>query len=421
MLTLAGCHNAPFGIAGGGGDIVANVFVLGQRFDFAMFDPKDLRPLRSSTDEKGTLATQESVGNSRATVGMFGAGYIEMLSRQMSHELQTIRDTTKPGESRPLTAKGISFGVIRRFADGTWDTSEVRGIPAPSLESHGSSDPPDLCIRPFHQAGNVISLRQFSNNAFNHHHGIQSEERFGIGTDLDRDGVKNELTRADITAVSVFQATMAVPGRVIPNDPEIENAVSMGEKFFEQVGCANCHIPKLPLDQKGWIYTEPNPFNPDKELLPGMVPLLGVDLNENDLPSPRLQVENGIVWVPAYTDLKLHDMCNVPDDPNRESLDMNQLPGTPNFFAGNCKFITKRLWGSANEPPYFHHGRFTTMREAILAHGGEAQPTTNAFLSLNEHEQDCIIEFLKTLQVLPPGSKHLIVDEKGKKKKWPQS
>ena len=32
--SCAGCHNLPFGISGGGGDIVANVFVLGQRFDF---------------------------------------------------------------------------------------------------------------------------------------------------------------------------------------------------------------------------------------------------------------------------------------------------------------------------------------------------------------------------------------------------
>jgi hypothetical protein len=33
--------------------------------------------------------------------------------------------------------------------------------------------------------------------------------------------------------------------------------------------------------------------------------------------------------------------------------------------------------------------------------------------------QDSIIEFLKTLQVLPPGTRFLIVDENGKKKKWP--
>ena len=58
-------------------------------------------------------------------------------------------------------------------------------------------------------------------------------------------------------------------------------------------------------------------------------------------------------------------------------LDMQAKPGTEAFFAGNTKFLTRKLWGAANEPPYFHHGQFTTMREAILAHAGEApQPTT---------------------------------------------
>lgn len=30
-----------------------------------------------------------------------------------------------------------------------------------------------------------------------------------------------------------------------------------------------------------------------------------------------------------------------------------------------------------------------------------------------------MIEFLETLQVLPPGTKHLIIDEHGQKKQWP--
>jgi hypothetical protein len=38
-----GCHNAPYGISGGGGDFVTNVFVLGQRFDFVTFDPPAAR------------------------------------------------------------------------------------------------------------------------------------------------------------------------------------------------------------------------------------------------------------------------------------------------------------------------------------------------------------------------------------------
>ena len=37
--SCAGCHNLPD--IGGGGDIVGNVFVLGQRFDFATFNPTD--------------------------------------------------------------------------------------------------------------------------------------------------------------------------------------------------------------------------------------------------------------------------------------------------------------------------------------------------------------------------------------------
>jgi hypothetical protein len=94
-------------------------------------------------------------------VGMFGSGFIEMLARQIAYELQAIRDATTPGASRDLVSKGISFGRIVRRPDGTWDTAQVEGIPAPGLITSGQN-PPDLIIRPFHQAGNVISLRQFS-------------------------------------------------------------------------------------------------------------------------------------------------------------------------------------------------------------------------------------------------------------------
>jgi hypothetical protein len=58
------------------------------------------------------------------------------------------------------------------------------------------------------------------------------------------------------------------------------------------------------------------------------------------------------------------------------------------------------------------------MREAILAHAGEAQRSTDSFKALADHERDCIIEFLKTLQVLPPGTESLVVDEKLKPRSW---
>ncbi|MBI1786454.1 MAG: thiol oxidoreductase [Acidobacteria bacterium] len=417
--SCAGCHNAPFGIAGGGGDMVANVFVLGQRFDFATFDPADHVPTRGAVDEIGRPALLQTLANSRATLGMFGSGYIEMLARQMTAELQAIRDRTPLGGSLPLVTKGVSFGRIARALNGSWDVSGVEGLPAPSIATSSSLDPPNLIIRPFHQAGAVVSIRQFTNNAFNHHHGIQSTERFGIGADPDGDGVINEMTRADVTAVSVFQATLAVPGRVIPNDPAVESAVLHGESLFHPSGCEACHLPRLPLVRRGWIYTEPNPYNPPGNLRPGQAATLPIDLSSDELPSPRLPVEDDVVYVPAFTDLKLHDISTGPNDPNAEALDMNQPAGSAGFFAGNRKFITRKLWGTANEPPFFHHGKFTTLRESVLAHSGEALASRRAFEALDDYGRNSVIEFLKTLQVLPPGARHLIVDENGKKKHWP--
>jgi hypothetical protein len=418
--SCAGCHNLPFGLAGGGGDIVANVFVLAQRFDFITFDGADTTPTRGAMDEAGVDPGLQNISNSRATLGMFGAGYIEMLARQMTVDLQAIRNATPPGGARALLSKGVSFGTIARAADGSWITAGVQGLAAPSLATSGAANPPSLLIRPFHQAGNVVSLRQFSNNAFNHHHGIQSAERFGANTDPDGDGVTNELTRADVTAVSIFQATMAVPGRVIPDDPEIEAAVLVGEQRFAAAGCVTCHVPALPLERGGWIFSEPNPFNPAANLQSGQAPTLNVDLSSDDLPLPRLTPSRGVVMVPAYTDLKLHDITTgLPGDPNIEPLDMNQPAGSPGFFAGNARFLTRKLWGAANEPPFFHHGMFTTLRQAVKAHDGEARSSRVAFDALTSYEQDAVIEFLKTLQVLPPGTRDLIVDERGHKKDWP--
>jgi Di-haem oxidoreductase, putative peroxidase len=434
--SCAGCHNSPFGIPGGNGDIVANVFVLGQRFDFADFNPENRTPTVGSRDERGKLVDMTTIAANRSTLGMFGSGYIEMLARQVTAELQAIRDSIRPSESRALISKGLSFGTLRRRADGGWDTSGVEGLPYPSVFSNDGETPPDLAIRPFHQAGNVVSLRQFTVTALNHHHGIQSEERFAVDArynvaehfrpDIDDgDGIANEVTRADVTALTLFQAAMAVPGRVIPRDPEIEAAVVTGERVFTQIGCATCHVPELPLDHDGWLYSEPNPYNPFGHLRMGQAQTFVLNLNRTDLPPPRLRAQNNVTMVPAFTDLKLHDITSGPDDPNREPLDMQRAKGTEmhfaadEFFAGNGKFITRKLWGVASKPNFYHHGKFTTMREAVLAHAGEAQRSTDSFKALSSHEKDCLIEFLKTLQVLLPGTESLIVDEKFRPRSWP--
>jgi len=406
--SCAGCHNEPF--VGGGGDRATQVFVLGQRFDFLTFDHNDSMLNKGSLDERGMFVTQndsasgsEDFANERKTIGMFGSGFIEMLARQMTADLQTIRDNTPPGRARALITKGISFGIIKHNLDGSWDTSQVLGLPAPSLVS--TSAPPTLVIMPFSQAGATVSLRQFSTNAFNQHHGMQAEERVGMGADVDGDGFADELTTADITAVTLYQATLPVPGRTLSNEPEIRQAENRGEDLFQKIGCASCHIPALALTNHGWIYSEPNPYNPPGNLQAAQGYSLKVDLTDGKLPAPRLRIINGVVMVPAFTDLKLHDITSGPGDPNSEALNQNAAAGSQEFFAGNTKFLTKKLWGFANSGPFMHHGKFTTIREAILAHSGEALTTRMSFQSLSDYDKGCIIEFLKTLQVLPPGTK----------------
>lgn len=188
---------------------------------------------------------------------------------------------------------------------------------------------------------------------------------------------------------------------MIPSDSDVANAIRNGQRRFIVIGCGRCHMPELPLDRKGWIYTEPNPYNPVGNLQPGDAPELAVDLTSNVLPGPRLKPTGNTVWVPAFTDFKLHDITAGPEDPNREPYDMNQPAGSAAFFLGNGKFLTRRLWGIANQHPFGHHGMYTTMREAVLAHHGEAEDTYAGFQKLTKYDQDCVIEFLKSLQIVP--------------------
>ena len=194
--------------------------------------------------ENGQFAILQNIANERKTIGMNGAGFIEMLARQMTARMQAIRDSITPGTSKALVANGVSFGTLARNADGSWNTAGVQGLPPASLATSGPGQPPSLLVFPFSQAGAFISLRQFTNTAFNQHHGIQSEERFGVGVDADGDGFVDELTRADVTAAAVYQATLPVPGQIIPNDEEVRRAVSNGQQRF-----GRCWLRELPRSQ----------------------------------------------------------------------------------------------------------------------------------------------------------------------------
>ncbi|MFZ0548975.1 MAG: di-heme oxidoredictase family protein [Candidatus Promineifilaceae bacterium] len=387
--ACAGCHNQPR--SGGGGDFVANVFVLAQTLD---------PPIETINSE---------FSNDRNTLGMFGSGPIEMLAREMTAELLAIRaSAVQEAESAgtnitmELTAKGISYGYITAAPDGTIDTRAITGLD------------PDLIVKPFHQAGVVVSLRQFSVNAFNQHHGLQAEERFDLdptkGPDFDEDGIDREMTIGDITAVTLYQASLGVPGQVLPDDPAEQAVVTMGEQLFDQIGCAECHVPEMTLDTQ--LFVEPNPYNPADTWRDSSQSVSYNMTGQGQ--GPFLEPKGDGAIIRAYTDLKRHDLCDAPSDPDpirhfcNEELaqarpDQDGKPGTE-FF------LTRKLWDVGSSAPYGHRGDLTTITEAIWAHGGEGRPSLEAFKALTDEEQAAVVKFLKTLQVLPAGSPRIVYE-----------
>ncbi len=387
--SCADCHNQP--TIGGAGGFVANVFVLAQNLD----------PVTDSVSAE--------FSNERNTLGMNGSGAIEMLAREMTADLLAIRaaaiaEAKSSGRTitKRLDSKGVDFGRITANPNSTVDTSKVEGVDT------------DLIIKPFHQKGVVNSVRVFTVNAFNHHHGMEAVERFGIGqkdskgniittSDFDEDGVPDELTVGDITAATIFQVAMNIPGRVIPDNGVAQRAAQRGEARFAEIGCTDCHKPALALNSR--FFSEPNPFNPPGNLrIQDVQHPYAFDLT-HDIPKPRLEpLENGEAIVRAYTDLKRHVICDDIDPFFRNERIVQA--GVP-----IDQFITRKLWDVGNTAPYGHRGDLTTITEAILHHAGEARFPRERFAILSKDQQGEIIEFLKQLQILPNGSPNQVTED----------
>ena len=363
------CHNLPR--IGGGGDNSNNVFGLASDIDFATLEGS----VGSEDDSSSVL----DITNERNTIGVFGSGLVELLSREITIDLLNIVEKSKKlaaEENRiikaDLDSKGINYGYIEVHPNGFVDRSNVDGIDS------------DLVLRPFIQKGVIGTLRDFSNISMNHHHGMQSEELAGFNSDLDRDGIVNELTEGDITAVTIFQATLDFPDNVFSENDEIKSAQLKGKEVFNNIGCASCHMPTLPL--KSLMFVEPGPLNTEiSTTLAESKKTLVVNLE--DYVSKLEKDDDGNYLIPIWSDLKRHDMGPKLD--NERPLQK----GVPTNY-----WLTKKLWGFYSEPPFLHHGRANLLNDVIEMHQGDAKISSDAYFDLNSDEQQYLIEFLKSFK-----------------------
>jgi len=404
--SCASCHNEP--VNGGAGSFHSNLFdpagdcipIAGILLNADQFGfPDTSRACRTSVPDvaDGFNPTFQE----RGSLGFFGSGAIELLSREMTQDLFALKAQAIAQAQgacsdvvKPLVTKGVSFGSLTAHCDGTVDTTGVQGVSV------------DLVIRPMGRSGLNKSIRHFSSQAFNRHLGMQPAEsvadRSPGNPDPDQDGVINELTVGDMTAATVFMAALPVPRRAHLTG-QLKKVADRGEKLFGEVGCASCHIPALKLNST--LFCEPHPLGTTGDFKDQSQKFC-FDLAKTS------DVKGNMVA--AFTDLKRHKICDDTqpyhpvtnhfcDDPpinaplGTDPTGPGNTPGAfrPKYF----EFLSAKLWDVGNSGPWGHRNDIDTIYEAIVMHGGEAVPSIASFESLSEEDQLAVVKFLETLRM----------------------
>jgi CxxC motif-containing protein (DUF1111 family) len=162
---------------------------------------------------------------------------------------------------------------------------------------------------------------------------------------------------------------LAEPGG--PAEPFLLDEWVRGRDLFEQVGCASCHRPSLPLT------------NPTV-----VIGTFEVDLSR-DAEEPRLTQDDDSYPVFLFSDLKRHDLGDANASTHLQG-------GIATKF-----YLTRRLWGLAGAPPYFYDGEATTVDHAIARHGGEAAAARDAWRVLPVADSSALRIFLTSLRREP--------------------
>ena len=352
----------------------------------------------------------------RNTPHTFGAGAVQRLAEEMTVALLAIKDQlaqqvrqTGRHASAPLVAKGVGFGTLRAYLPFfstrvAFDFSQVQGVDD------------DLVVKPFQWKGSVAFLRDFNRGAAHNELGMQAVELVGAGVDGDGDGVTDEFSIGDMTALAVYVAAQPRPvtrvelsalGLIPALTPAEIAAIQRGEAVFGQIGCASCHVPRLQVDDV--VFREPSadPHYRDARFPAGQLPSsLGVrtdfpvsfDLTA-DQPENVIVVNGQTVHLGSF----VHGpggtgaVVELYGDLKRHRMGAGLAESIDEVGTGASTFLTENLWGVGSTAPYLHDGRATTLTEAILEHGGESAASRNAFTALPLSAQQDLIAFLDNL------------------------
>lgn len=219
------------------------------------------------------------------------------------------------------------------------------GVDANPGSRFPSCSPEEVRVGRFGLKARIATLDGFAADAFQGDMGITSPLRpteppnpDGL-TDDRREGI--DLDQDSLDRVADYVRLLAIPQR--PPVP--------GEDLFERVGCADCHVPRLPT-RADW-------------------PVSSIAGQQAEL----------------FSDLLLHEMGAAFSD------------GISDGGADGGEWKTAPLMGLRFLRAYLHDGRAATVEEAILAHGepdSEALPAVLAFEALDDADRQTLLSFVET-------------------------
>lgn len=349
-----------------------------------------------------------SSATERNPPALHGGGVMQILAREITSNLQTQLHREPKSEPVYVTISydDVIFGTVVIMPDGRIDTRDVKSID------------PDFVVRPFGWKGTHSTLRRFAEEAFQVHHGLQStalvqQRRLfgplpqnaspatralmgqlgrGKGDDPDEDNASQDIAGSQITAMAVYLTLLPMPVIEPPRSPDLLAAWREGMATFTEIGCADCHKPK-------WKIFGPTSVEHGEDAT--SEGSLSLDLTKDIRNGPSLRNRDLTAsgyQVFVFSDLRRHDMG--PELADRTPTERGLAPHVGDHVGPNIPasyFLTRPLWGLADSGPYLHDGRASTIHEAILAHGGEAEQIRNTYRTLPPERQRALQIFLFSL------------------------
>jgi hypothetical protein len=205
--------------------------------------------------------------------------------------------------------------------------------------------------------------------------------------DLDGDGVTNELTVGEVTAVTAFLTGLPVPNEA---DKQVRDmlritsqSVQRGSALFRRsiasggAGCATCHIPFIPFPGSTTFMLNNPQTNVPLALQMAHHSATAVDVAQG------LATYVGQPGLRIYGDFLRHDMGPGLSSPNANPDQRSKMK-------------TAELWSVGSDHPLSRNGGFgSNIRGVIRAHEGEGQASKEAFGYLSPGRQQDIINFLR--------------------------